>query len=291
MTPQPIALRVQSGLANRLRTLASFYYLAKFLGRPFLLYWGESTGFSDEKYDQLFENKENHIDLISESDFEKIALSAIRLDELIVKDQKKSGIVQRDKAFSMPLLYEESMPITYIGNLHLPALLSKKDMAALPSFTKDVPEFLRKLRPQIAYQKEIDRVASAFTRSTVGVHIRRGDALKSAGSEKYKLSSDQAFIQTLQKEIELDPAATFFLATDCRKTEQIFRELFGKRIIINEKKKFVPSRLNAAKGNQGDALIDLWLLSRTAKVLGNNFSSFSKMGALLGEIELTIVYE
>lgn len=135
-------------------------------------------------------------------------------------------------------------------------------------------------RPAADIQALADGVAKAFPGNCVGVHIRRTDNLKSIESSR---TAD--FIERLRREVEADPEVKFFLATDSKEEERALRSAFPERILTYEKRSL------ARDSEQGivDAYVDYLCLSRTRKIYGSFFSSFSRCAAALGGIELEIV--
>lgn len=130
------------------------------------------------------------------------------------------------------------------------------------------------LAPEIS--RRIDERIAGFTSRTVGVHIRRTDNAKSI-----QHSPDALFVQHMQAEIERHSETNFYLATDSQDVKKYFTEVFGRRIITTS---FDASRDNI----QGieEATVELYALSKTCKILGSYWSSYSQTAAELGNIEL-----
>src|SRR5919112_333379 len=102
----------------------------------------------------------------------------------------------------------------------------------------------------------------------------------------FRRSTDAAFFAYMDAELVAEPRTNLFLATDCAATEEHFRERYGEAVMVNRDKRFIPSIPNRPKDNQRDAVIDMFTLARTRKILGNNRSSFSRMAADIGGISL-----
>jgi hypothetical protein len=280
-TNKPVAIKVKNGLCNRLRTLGSFHALAKELNRPFLLCWDRSNGWSDERFEDLFENP---IMQITTAQFLELASKSLCIEKYFHNDQKIS-----EPGFDIDMLNDRSRAITYFGDRELVALFPRKvTLWRWPTLGHGYRTFVRSLRPIKSCLHEIDRVSAGFDRSIIGVHIRRGDALQSTIAEKFLVSSDEAFLNEMSAIVRQNDKATFFLATDCDTTQATFQKHFGSRISVNDKKRFVANNWLERKENQADAVIDLWLLSRTSRIIGNNYSSFSSTAALIGDIPLSI---
>ena len=116
----------------------------------------------------------------------------------------------------------------------------------------------------------------------IGVHIRRTDNVTAIGK-----SGTDAFIRAMEAEIVADPEVRFFLATDEKKEEAILREHFGEKLLTNENR--VIDR-NSVQGMH-DAMIDLFSLAATDKILGSYWSSFTDVAASMRGIPKVIVGE
>lgn len=128
----------------------------------------------------------------------------------------------------------------------------------------------------------IERLTSSYGAHNVGVHIRRTDNKPAIGK-----SSTQAFIDSMQKEIALFPDTKFYLATDDLSEEANLRRLFPDRILSNETRDLSRDSIAGIK----DALLDLMCLSRTDKIIGSYFSSFTDIAADLNGIPKCVAGE
>lgn len=136
--------------------------------------------------------------------------------------------------------------------------------------------------PTDALQKRIDEMTSQFGPSCVGVHIRRTDNQPAIGK-----SSTDAFLSSMKQEVEADSRTLFYLATDDRKEEEILRKAFPGRILSNQ------DRCLARDSREGmqDALLDLYCLAGTRKIIGSYFSSFTDIAADMHKIPKIIAGE
>lgn len=124
----------------------------------------------------------------------------------------------------------------------------------------------------------IESNTKAFTQHTIGVHIRRSD------HQLAKIKSPlSAFIQRMDKAIEADKNTTFYLASDSAEDKRILKEQYGDRIITSANK----VRRDSLEGMR-DAIVDLYTLANTKKILGSYASSFSEIAAQLKGISLII---
>ncbi len=125
-------------------------------------------------------------------------------------------------------------------------------------------------RPLPELQQKIDAIISVFSAPTVGIHIRRTDNLPSIGN-----SSTDAFVTAMWEELNKNSDTYFYLATDDESEESYLRTLFPDRIISNTNKDLSRDSL---RGMQ-DALIDLYCLASTDKIIGSFYSSFTDIAA------------
>jgi hypothetical protein len=128
-------------------------------------------------------------------------------------------------------------------------------------------------------QAELDEISGTFTENTVGVHIRRTDNVNAI-----RYSPTHAFITAMKECLAADPDARFFLTTDCSDTEREITKIFGNQITSRRRKLGRDSAAGLC-----DAAVDLFLLSRTSRILGSYYSTFSETAASIGQIEWVTV--
>lgn len=136
--------------------------------------------------------------------------------------------------------------------------------------------------PAQKLHEQIAALCSGFSSHNVGVHIRRTDNKPAIGK-----SSTDAFVASMRRALEHDPDTMFYLATDDMREEAHLRELFGDRIISNETRDLSRDSINGIR----DALIDLMCLSKTDRIIGSYFSSFTDIAADLSGIPKLIAGE
>lgn len=113
----------------------------------------------------------------------------------------------------------------------------------------------------------------------IGVHIRRTDhveAIRHASVERYE--------QMMDAEIRERPEVKFYLATDDGEVKGRLLHRFGEGRIITAQ---MALGRDSQAGMVG-AVVDLIALSRTEKIIGSYYSSYSEIAAELGGIELII---
>jgi len=131
-------------------------------------------------------------------------------------------------------------------------------------------------------QKKIDAMTASFGERCVGVHIRRTDNAVSMGK-----STTEQFLSLMEQELQAFPETHFFLATDDKKEEALLRSTFPGKIISNENRTL---DRNSVEGMH-DALLDLYCLAATDKLIGSYWSSFTDIAADMRGIEKVIAGE
>ena len=130
--------------------------------------------------------------------------------------------------------------------------------------------------PTQELQKAIDRMVAYYSEYTVGVHVRRTDnymAIKSNPLEK--------FYELMDKELDINKNTRFYLATDSEEVKKLMYQRYGNSIITQ--------RLSLTRNNSEgmkDAVIDLFCLGSTQKIIGCRNSTYSILASQLYNIEL-----
>lgn len=115
--------------------------------------------------------------------------------------------------------------------------------------------------------------------SYLGVHVRLTDSELSV-----KYSPLDLFRESLQTYFKMKPESKVLLCTDDDKVVETLREDFGNKIMN------IPSVKDRSKSKAIQAaLVDLLLLSRSEKIIGSYWSSFSEEAANYGGIELEVL--
>jgi hypothetical protein len=147
-------------------------------------------------------------------------------------------------------------------------------IASIGRFFDERPRYAR-FRPVHAVQERVEAITDRFGPRTVGVHVRRGDNARSMA-----ISTDARFIEHMQREIDADPATTFYLASDSVAVKQLMIDRFGARVITDQ----LPADRRSVEGMR-EAVAELFALARTRKILGSHWSSFSHTAAHIGGIK------
>ena len=285
------AVKPLNGLGNRLRVIASCWVASEVLEKKLYLCWSPSSGFSRESFESLLSIK---LDFISEEAYRalernpnNVAIDKRVQTDTIYSDPESGGY--RDIVFWTNGINKNNLLLEWHNSLDH---LSRGQLLQNPAFRDFNVLFAEKLK-LLTPADRIKQAVVAFAdnnfkqQKVIGFHLRRGDALQSPWVKEYEVSSDTLFIKKMQQELEQDSKVKFFISTDCEDTFEKIRALYPGQIIFYQKK-FVESKFQAPKDNQADAFIEMLLLSKTTRIIGSRWSTFSEMAAKIGGVELEI---
>ncbi|HOJ63251.1 MAG TPA: hypothetical protein PLE45_02415 [Spirochaetota bacterium] len=259
------------GLGNRMRVISSALSYARELNKKVIILWFKTKDLNCS-YNKLFKkNKNFKVISINEPNSKIPFLNKIisTISKVIINNFLKKSYYFEDNI-------QESIKQLISGNRSIRKNIFIKTCHQFHP-VNDYSIFI----PIDKIQKKIKNIVKRFNDYTIGIHIRRTD------NEISKLhTSTEKIIQLLDDEIKLDPGVKFFLATDSLEEEKYLLQKYSDRIIIQENKTL--SR-DSQKGIE-DALVDLYCLSKTKKVYGSYWSSFTDTTAKLNpKLELIIV--
>lgn len=130
--------------------------------------------------------------------------------------------------------------------------------------------------PQDDIQKRISDITSHFSKQTIGVHIRRTDNIESINS-----SPTEVFIDKMNKEIEKDETTKFYIASDDKSVKQELLVKYPDRIIT-----IIDDTDRNSLDGMKFAVVDLFCLSKTNKIIGSVASSYSQVASEIGNISI-----
>ena len=258
------------GLCNRMRTIASYYSVAREAGRGLTVVWLRDAGMNCPSA-RLF-SLPGHVTVV-EGPY--VTKPRMRLRSLARKLTRRAQGRRFDRTVenweARKALTPESVR-TLSGSLYASSCYSLE--SAYERYDYSI------FRPAPDIRALAEGVIAGFPPNCVGVHIRRTDNLKSIESSR---TGD--FIDRLRREAEADPSVAFFLATDSPEEEASLRREFPGRILTYEKRSL------ERDSEQGivDSYVDYLCLAATRKIYGSFFSSFSRCAAALNHIALEIV--
>jgi len=247
------------GLCNRLRALAAMQAIAEIHQAELKMLW-EPGITCPAHFHELFEPV-----------CESVSTREIEL----IKEREGTKVVAGNAAGNRPESYASGEAFQASWRRHVRELLP-------------LPEIQQKID---AYQ------ASTWNDYMVGVHVRRTDAVGDRGRRLGLTFSDEPIIAAMRELVDREPRTKFLFATDNQETLSTFETEFGERIQCYPKafERFDPGKhkrygSSSTVGHRHtsvrDAVIDLWLLSRTRQVIGTKASSFSEYASWIGDIPL-----
>lgn len=255
------------GLANRLRALDAAIELGAASGVPVRLRWHVNRDLGGA-FQRFFE----------------LPPSLSALDNPTEGDSRRWAA--RLGAFGRRRAYR------YLADTDIKRLVEQRaDLVALaqgrrPLYIRTCYRFFASARPYAWLQpiarlrSRIDEASGGFGAHTIGVHVRRTDHVTSR-----EQSPDAIFFTALDACIEQDDAAEFCLCTDDGDTLARFRERYGRRIITRADRQLGRDSVGAIE----DAVVDIFSLARCTRILGSEWSSFSRLAAQLGGIERRVL--
>lgn len=273
-----ITMFPENGLCNRMMAVASGYALAKELGQPYQVIWNKDH-FLGSAFRDLFRPMPDVP--VKEICWQGSLGDRIRYPYLWFTKHPLAGklpeMLRRvvyDRVLRSPELHA-----LLVADRSIAAELQDTRKALLFSyeeFHSGAVSSLRCFQPLPNLKDIVDREARSFGPNVIGVHIRKPDH-----DTVIWQNSLEEFEARMSREAESDGSATFFLATDGADSEARIKAIFGHRVLVRKK-----NRSRETVDGMRDAVIDLYLLSRTRKVLGSSGSTFSTTSAALGGIPL-----
>lgn len=191
---------------------------------------------------------------------------------LLIPDGFKPAAVYGSRTWDRRIPRSTDFPIrvTYWGSFHV---------EGVPRTQEEFSSVFQTLSPKFSIQQK----ASDFGRAhhlcdCVGVHLRRTD-----NAVAKKKSPTPAFIDAMEQ----CPGSTkFFVCSDDPREEVRLQAAFPGRVVSRPL-----NRSRAVRGVEGltEAIIDMLCLASTQRVLGNKHSTFSRLAAVWGNVELKLV--
>lgn len=279
MSKSSLYLRPLNGLCNRMRAIASAAALARAAGAPLTIIWVVNPDVG-VRYQEIFQPADRY--KIVNVHLRRSLRDAVLL-LLFCEWENIRGIPTRwvTRWHFRNRIFAQVRPGDF-SDRRLEEIVRGAKRTLITSWwsfygeaTLDFSMFA--LHQQ--QQEEVDEVSRTFANNTIGVHIRRTDNVNAI-----RFSPTNAFVAAMKQCIADDRGTRFFLTTDCADTERVIKSVFGDRIVTRNRS---ISRTSAE--GMRDAVVDLFLLSRTSRILGSYYSTFSETAASIGRIEWVTV--
>lgn len=263
-----LILHPVNGLANRLRVIAGGLGLVKDSGEMSLdIVWGPCRFFPDIDYTSLFEPVEK-----TSNGFIRFA----KCSNIVTPRGDQRFFTWKDQAQLLP--EEPNVACSAFPEINISgafACATSGKTAYLKTCHRIYKGDWSRIRPVKRIRREIRKVSRSFGPNTIGVHVRRGDNLKSI-----QRSPLYEFSRLMKDAADADERTNFFLSTDCQEAADFLRHEFGNRLITR-----TPDLSRDTLVGTQEAIIDLWLLSRTSRIIGSYWSSFSETAAAISGIQ------
>jgi hypothetical protein len=271
-------LKPVNGLANRLRVLFSYKVIADYLKLPFYVYWENSSGFDDTDILDLISNPT--FNFVDKKTWESSRLESFKIDRKISNTSEFIVDEKINKNTQTSILLNNSFSkitgeVSNLPNWSFGSALQIK----IPNHKQLYKSYLRTLEVSNKIKKSAETTLGKFTENTIGIHIRCGDAMDERNN-KHNLYQTHTDNTELMEYIRTH-VGNVFLSTDDENVLSYFKSKFKDKIIFYPKK-FQISNYGETKHGQYDAMVDLYLLSRTQFMIPMSPSSFSKFASDLG---------
>ena len=298
-----IAIAPENGIGNRLRALCSYKVLAKFLDVPFYVFWRKTAGFDETELDELIDledfdcrlinelqwreirNNSTHIDKkisgVFEKDINTADTSVSKEDELLHDEYVTKFMTKQIKCLSVRTSNSFCVPFFGKSDSHI----SKYKF----NFWLEYKKIIQSLVPSLLVYEKAKHTLSLFNKDTVGIHIRRGDATNKKNPNCYNYGVHPKFFdKEIARILGTSSDTKIFLATDSVECSSRLSKKYGDKIIIHDKQ-FVESEFNSEKGGQIDAMVELFLLSKTQTMYATSWSTFSEAASKWGDVDTKVI--
>jgi len=297
-----LAIAPVNGLGNRMRAICSYKVLADYLKVPLLIYWHKTEGFDDTPIEKLVKTDKLNATFIKESEWQRCRENSKHIDKLV------AGVYEKDIASADTSVEDSTAHIENVNNIMSGSFKSYSVMTSnsfcIPFFgnssgseyTKYKYDFWKAYLNEIKSLEPSDEVLAAcgqtlseFDADTIGIHIRRGDATSRDNPNCYHYGIHPKYIDLeVGKLIKKNSKLKVFLATDSVDTHQKLKAKYKDKIISYDKS-FVESKFNSEKPGQFDAMVEVYLLSKTTKLYTTRWSTFSELARGMGKLPSEVI--
>ena len=273
----------RNGVGNRIIPIGCMLAMATELNYRPVVFWECADVIGQAKFKDLFDDTNLPFELVEGYEARIIGTSLFHKDvvplnlpkRMITKLTELFFMNQYDKRIWFGPVYEyqpfRDKPVT--------DLLKYSKILINGSRVLSYAYDLSWLKPAAHIVPHIVELKKQFTPNTVGVHVRGTDYIPDTPIE--------ATIEKMHAEVELDPTVKFFFASDGDKRGERVMDIFGDRLIVYKHTRNTERR--TLQGNE-NAMVDLFGLAATSRIIGLRFSSFATLAALIGNKPLLSHY-
>lgn len=267
------------GLANRLRAIAAAIALARDAKCDLRLVWGVNDELK-AAFADLFEMQPfGDMGIAAPESFAPLPYrllyecprrknlyfptlwQKLKYDERIVDDTPRMAALRDNPA--------ELLKLARTRNLYI--------QAGTPFYPFDPAVYPKLYIPTAEIARKISAITDRFSPCTIGCHIRRTD-----NAQSILRSPTELFIESIRREQAAHPDLKVLLCTDDEPTKAQLKALFGQAVITS------PNRASRSSlAGMKEAVAELYALSRTRKIYGSYYSSFSEAANMLTAVPIT----
>jgi len=261
------------GLANRMRVIDSAINLCSQFEKPYRIYW-----LKDSELNCNFSSIWKPISGLRDTN--------IPLLPLFFKLRRRSKIFR----FLLSCLdmwhilkvFNEMEYEEWLQLIQMPKKFQAYRHIFVSSFSAFYPSSVFRtnlfcLQPTLFSKVEDETMV--FDDNTIGIHIRRTDNILSI-----KQSPLSLFEERMNKDLNTNPNMKFYVASDASDIKHYLKDCFKDKVILSNG---ILERNTEAGTLQ--AVVELYALSRTSKILGSYYSSFSVIASHLGSISMETI--
>lgn len=259
-----IYLLPYGGLCNRINAITSVVNFSNENNFKLKIFWEKNSDLSAD-----------FTDLFEDLNLENVLIVKLRWYSFLYFRARKANLFL-PKIFRLIIGFNQVQDwSSKLGNLNEVLRCGKNYLSTCHSIG-DKKGIDKLFIPKSVFLSELIALQKKFSENTIGVHIRRGDHIRAI-----KASPIESFYSKMDQEIKTNENTKFYVATDSEKVKKDLKERYNGRIIMYDS----PLTRTTYLGMSG-AIIDLWALSSTKKIIGTPFSTFSIVASEIGGIDL-----
>jgi len=282
-----LLIHAQHGLGNRMRAIASALSFASSTARVPVLIW-ESDAHLAAQYNALYDT--SNLPVVTEFKPKWPFTGLSKWDASWDEFQFYNYMEMEEDAQKGELIENDADKHMYYKGAYI--------MEAPRHTSWDIDnENLRALKPVTAISEKLQEIEDQGLTAAIGVHIRNrtlaqdiknvnfndeyGESASAEMQHWREQSSFGNFVIEMNRIIsEEDPEAKFYVATDTKEVLDEIQEKFPGRIL------FVPRTCDDRDSECVQyAMIDVYALSKTKRLLGSNWSSYTELAERLGGLK------
>ena len=261
-----------SGLANRMRAIASGVTLARETARVPVVIWHPDSGLN-ARFGDIFGTEDLPFRLIEPSMLPFVTRYEIPRKKNLYISAIINGFSKR-RQFVIDYDLDQDELLQMVNQTSGDVIINSP--LEFYNFKDDLLE--RLFRPSVQVVERINAIKDGHN-PRVAVQIRRTDNIKSIAESPVEM-----FEKIITQWIDRDPEVKIFVATDDQKIKNLLYNKYRANIIVNP----VEATRKTREGIV-DAAAELFIMSEVEVVYGSYWSTFSEIASRLGRNKLVVV--